>query len=99
MDNIEQVFFNVPLSKLEPIFKRWVKEALTESLKVALTPEPEKFAYSVKEAAEYFHICPVTFFQWKKKGLVKYTQYGRKFIIDLNGTMENLQKREKGLSH
>jgi hypothetical protein len=30
MDQIEQVFFNVPLSKLEPIFKRWVKEAQAE---------------------------------------------------------------------
>jgi len=27
---MEQVFFNVPLSKLEPIFKRWVKEAQAE---------------------------------------------------------------------
>ena len=30
MEQVEQVFFNVPLSKLEPIFKRWVKEAQTE---------------------------------------------------------------------
>jgi len=27
---MEQVFFNVPLSKLEPIFKRWMKEAQIE---------------------------------------------------------------------
>mgnify|MGYP000135587209 CR=1 FL=1 len=27
---MEQVFFNVPLSKLEPIFKRWIKEAQAE---------------------------------------------------------------------
>ena len=30
MEQVEQVFFNVPLSKLEPIFKRWIKEAQTE---------------------------------------------------------------------
>lgn len=31
---MEQVFFNVPLAKLKPIFKEWVKEAQQEALKV-----------------------------------------------------------------
>ena len=29
---MEQVFFNVPLAKLKPIFKEWVKEAQAEAL-------------------------------------------------------------------
>jgi len=42
---MEQVFFNVPLSKLEPIFKRWIKEAQTElqPTKVVPTKQPEQW--------------------------------------------------------
>lgn len=41
---MEQVFFNVPLSKLEPIFKRWIKEAQTELQPTKVVPtQPEQW--------------------------------------------------------
>lgn len=59
--------------------------------------EPQKqFAYSIKEAAEYFHISPVTCQSWKNKGYVKYRQQGRKLIIDLQGTLDLLGSKKKG---
>ena len=57
MEQVEQVFFNVPLSKLEPIFKRWIKEALTEiqSIKVEPIEQPKEFL-TIQEAAELLNI-------------------------------------------
>lgn len=41
MDYQEQVFFNVPLNKLELIFKQWLKEVLTNNTHVEPLPESE----------------------------------------------------------
>lgn len=41
---MEQVFFNIPLSQLKPIFKEWIKEAQQEALilqEAILHPEME----------------------------------------------------------
>ncbi len=57
---------------------------------------PQKlFAYSIKEAAEFFHVSPVTFQDRKNKGFVKFTQHGRKCIIDLPGTLELLNNKKR----
>jgi len=41
MDYQEQVFFNVPLNRLEPIFKKWVKDVLTSNTQQQTEPENE----------------------------------------------------------
>jgi hypothetical protein len=93
----EFILSPIKIGDLDSLIQNAVEKALKAQTPAPL-PEPEKFAYSIKEAADYFRVCPVTFHQWKKKGLVKHVQHGRKLIIDLNGTMANLQKR-KGVSH
>ena len=55
----------------------------------------KQFAYSIVEAANYFSCCPATFQSWKNKGYVKYVQHGRKLIIDLQGTIDLLNKKKK----
>jgi excisionase family DNA binding protein len=50
MEQVEQVFFNVPLSKLEPIFKRWMMEVITESIRGINKPGFEKFL-TIEEAS------------------------------------------------
>lgn len=58
--------------------------------------EPQKqFAYSIKEGADFFQCSPVTFQSWKNSGYVKYTQHGRKLIIDLPGTLELLDNKKR----
>jgi hypothetical protein len=58
--------------------------------------EPQKqYAYSIRECSEYFHVSPVTFQMWKNSGFVKYTQHGRKLIIDLPGTLELLNNKKQ----
>jgi hypothetical protein len=53
------------------------------------------YAYSIAEAAKYFHVSQVTFQMWKNSGFVKYTQHGRKLIIDLPGTLELLGTKKR----
>lgn len=51
---MEQVFFNVPLAKLKPIFKEWVKEAQAEALllqKEEPQSEPDN-PLSIKDVAK-----------------------------------------------
>jgi hypothetical protein len=67
---------------------------------MANLPQPQQiqetqkqFAHSIKEASVFFYCSPVTFQRWKNEGFVKYTQHGRKLIIDLDGTMELLNSK------
>jgi len=66
---MEQVFFNVPLSKLEPIFKRWIIEAQSEiqSNKVDSTDQPEKLL-TIQEAADFLSLTVQTIYSKVSKG-------------------------------
>jgi len=66
---MEQVFFNVPLSKLEPIFKRWIKEAQSEMQpqKVEPTNQPEQLL-TIQEAAEFLSLTVPTMYSKVSKG-------------------------------
>jgi len=62
----------------------------------SLVLEPQKqYAYSIKEAAQHFHVSPVTLQSWKNTGFVKYSQHSRKLIIDLPGTLELLGTKKR----
>ena len=77
--------------------KQIINECLNERpAEPQQTVEPQKkYAYSIQEGADEFHVSTVTFQAWKNKGLVKYIQQGRKLIIDLPGTMELLAKKKR----
>ncbi|HMQ06047.1 MAG TPA: helix-turn-helix domain-containing protein [Saprospiraceae bacterium] len=66
---MEQVFFNVPLSKLEPIFKRWIKEAQAEMqpTKVEPTDQPEQLL-NIDEVANLLHLTKPTIYSKHSKG-------------------------------
>lgn len=70
---MEQVFFNVPIAKLEPILKRWFKETLNE-----LQTEPQlqnqtdsEEIMTRKEACKLLKIEQTTLWHWTNKGRVK----------------------------
>ena len=73
-----------------------VKEVIAnQPIQTPIIKESQKqFAYSIREGADFFHICQPTFQRWKNEGFVKYTQHGRKLIIDLDGTMELLNSKK-----
>lgn len=75
---MEQVFFNVPLSKLEPIFKKWIKDVHTE---LQTKENVSNKRYSIKEAAEILGVIPLTIRNHIKSGNLKAERFGRKYFI------------------
>ena len=66
---MEQVFFNVPISKLEPIIKRWIKETLTEiqPKKDDPTDQPDQLL-TVQEAADFLKLTVPTIYSKVSRG-------------------------------
>ncbi|WP_298423228.1 helix-turn-helix domain-containing protein [uncultured Kordia sp.] len=93
---MEQVFFNVPLSKLEPIFKKWIKEAHTElQTKKELTDK----RYSIKEAAEILNVTELTIRNHIKKGSIKAQQLGKRKYYILHSELYNALNDVKSLKY
>ncbi len=64
----EQVFFNVPLARLEPIFKRWIKDVLESNpQRVEPIDQPDKIL-NVEEAARFLRVKRQTIYEKVKKG-------------------------------
>ncbi len=83
MENVEQVFFNVPLSKLEPIFKRWVKEAQTElQPQKSNQPNPDRW-FDLNELVDYDpeKRSKPTFYNYVHKGTIPYHKRKKKLIF------------------
>lgn len=104
MESIEQVFFNVPLSKLEPIFKRWIKEAQSES-KALDTAEPTLTPSFVNEYIPKTEVRGIlasnsTLWKWENEGKLKlYAIGGKRFYK--RADIENLftEVKQKGASN
>lgn len=74
---VEQVFFNVPLSKLEPIFKRWIREVqneFTQTIEQPTTGSNPSEYIPKNEVLELLGITSVTLWRWEKQE--KITSYG-----------------------
>ena len=81
---MEQVFFNVPLSKLEPIFKRWIKEAQAEMqpTKVEPTDQPEQLL-TIDEVATLLHLTkPTVYSKVSKNELPGVCKRGKRLYFD-----------------
>jgi len=84
MEQVEQVFFNVPLSKLEPIFKRWIKEAQTEiqPIKVEPTDQPEQLL-TIDEVSALLHLTkPTVYSKVSKNELPGVCKQGKRLYFD-----------------
>ncbi len=98
----EQVFFNVPLSKLEPIFKRWIKEAQAESktreaLEATATPQNSILdEYIPKTEVRGKLASNSTLWQWENKGKLKlYAIGGKRFYkrTDIEALFTEVKKK------
>ncbi len=100
MEQVEQVFFNVPLSKLEPIFKRWIKEAQAEiqPIKVEPTSQPEQLL-TIQEAAEFLSLTIPTIYSKVSKGELPVMKRSKRLYFSRDELLEYLkQGRKKPLS-
>lgn len=90
---MEQVFFNVPLSKLEPIFKRWIKEAQTEiqSIQIEPTDQTEKLL-TIQEAAEFLSLTVPTMYSKVSKNELPFMKRSKRLYFSSIELMEYLKK-------
>ena len=93
---MEQVFFNVPLSKLEPIFKRWIKEAQSEieQPKFANTEKPEQFL-TIQEAADFMSLSVPTMYSKVRRSEIPVMKRGKRLYFSLKELTEYLRNGKK----
>src|SRR5574344_1131066 len=96
MEQVEQVFFNVPLSKLEPIFKRWIKEAQTEisPLRVEPTDQPEQLL-TIQEAAEFLSLTVPTMYSKVSKGELPVMKRSKRLYFSRTELLEYIKDGRK----
>lgn len=97
MEQVEQVFFNVPLSKLEPIFKRWIKEAQTEiqPTKVEPTDQPEQLL-TIDEVATLLHLTkPTVYSKVSKNELPGVCKQGKRLYFDRQTIIDWIKQGRK----
>lgn len=93
---MEQVFFNVPLIQLEPIFKRWIREVHNEnkdSQKI-LIEEPEKFL-SIQEAAKLLNLSVPTLYSKVSKRELPVMKQGKRLYFSQSELLEYLKAGKK----
>lgn len=76
MSQIEQIFFNVPLVRLEPIFKSWVRDVIAETPSSEPLPDQEQ-KFNSPQLANYLKVTKATIHSYKKRGIFKFYQTGR----------------------
>ncbi|WP_262245963.1 helix-turn-helix domain-containing protein [Parapedobacter soli] len=90
---MEQVFFNVPLSKLEPVFKGWVRDCLNErTVEEQTTPE----IIDGDELIKKLGITRQTLLRWRKQNRIPYVQAGSVIRYDLNKVIKALENKKGG---
>ena len=97
MESVEQVFFNVPLSKLEPIFKRWIKEAQTEiqPTKVEPTDQPEQLLI-IDEVATLLHLTkPTVYSKVSKNEIPGVCKQGKRLYFDRQTIIDWIKQGRK----
>ena len=93
---MEQVFFNVPLYKLEPIFKRWIKEAQNEIQPkgVENTKQPEKFL-NIQEAAKLLNLSVPTLYSKVSKRELPCMKQGKRLYFSQTDLINYIKKGKR----
>jgi excisionase family DNA binding protein len=93
---MEQVFFNVPLAKLEPIFKRWMLEVQAElqHQTIISSSSPEKLL-TIDEAAKFLHLKKATVYSKVSKGELPYMKRSKRLYFSRTELLKYLKAGRK----
>jgi excisionase family DNA binding protein len=96
MEQVEQVFFNVPLIKLEPIFKSWIKDVLAEiqQEKTEPTEQPDKLL-TIQEAAEFLNLTVPTVYSKVSKNELPVMKRSKRLYFSRNELLDYLKAGRK----
>lgn len=81
MDYQEQVFFNVPLKKLEPIFKSWIREVQNEAPKTNQLQNQSEVLYTIQQASEFLNLSVPTIYSKVSKGELPVMKQGKRLYF------------------
>lgn len=96
MEQVEQVFFNVPLSKLEPIFKRWIKEAQAEFQPTRFEPaDHTEQLLTIQQAAEFLSLSVPTLYSKVSKGELPVMKQGKRLYFSRTELMDYIKEGRK----
>ncbi len=79
MKNSELIFFSVPLTRLEPIFKRWIKEAVTGT---KLDDVNDDGLLDVKQASELLSLTISTIYTKVCKKELQAVKRGKRLYFE-----------------
>jgi|GEM_PF-599569 len=93
---MEQVFFNVSLSKLEPILERWVKEAQAEIQleQIELKEKPEKLL-TVQQAAKLLNLTVPTIYSKVSKSELPVMKRGKRLYFSSTELIQYIKEGRK----
>lgn len=89
---MEQVFFNVPLSKLEPVVKRWIREIHSEFQSEKVESTDHREVLTRKETAELLGVSLVTIHDWSRSGIIHPYKLGNRTYFKRSEIMEVLNQ-------
>lgn len=96
MDYQEQVFFNVPLSRLEPIFKRWVKEVQQEFQPQGYEPvTPSDELLTIQQAAKFLNLSVPTMYGKVAQRSIPVMKRGKRLYFSRTELMDYLKGGRK----
>lgn len=90
---MEQVFFNLPLSELEPIFKRWIKEAQDELEPKAYNSQNKvEGLLTVQEAANFLNLSKPTIYSKVSKRELPFMKRGKRLYFSKSELLEYIKE-------
>ena len=93
---MEQVFFNVPLAKIEPIFKRWVREAQIELQCQQVGPaEQTEQLLTIQEAADFLHLKVPSIYLKVSRGELPVMKRGKRLYFSSTELLEYIKEGRK----
>jgi len=87
---MEQVFFNVPLFKLEPIFKKWMREVQDEQTATKGTA-PQDELLTIEQAAAFLSLSVPTLYTKTSTGQIPFMKRGKRLYFSRVELMEYLK--------
>ena len=93
---MEQVFFNLPLSELEPIFKRWIKEAQNDlQSEEFINQNQTEQLLTVEEAAKFLSLAKPTIYLKSKNGEIPSMKQGKRLYFSNKELIDYVKEGRK----
>ncbi len=92
---MEQVLFSLPLRKLEPVFKGWIKDVLSEN-QFTQTTAKENDLLTIDQAAEFLSLTKPTLYSKVSRGELPSMKRGKRLYFSKKELLGYLKAGRRG---